>query len=599
MGGNLAGQNHLNRKIDTTDQLDLLASMGRDFASSGDIEKVFATGLERIALLINAEGGALFLLDGNSDKLVCHASYGPVDISGLIINATDGIVGRTVNSGVAEIVRDVSKDASFNNKVDQESGFTTRSILCAPLAVKDEKIGAIEMVNKHGGDHLFSNEDLKLLETLAASASLAILNARMAIELVEKEKMARELELAAEIQKSLLPQQGDADSPVAGVNLPARVVSGDFFDFFQLEDGRICFTLADVSGKGMNAALLMAKTASLFRCLGKETPYPGNLIAKINSEIVETATRGMFVTMLIGVYDPEEGTVRFSNAGHEPPLLVMPDGKVQAFTASMPPVGILPDIGMGKTPEEITINLAGGALYVFTDGVTEGYIGEQEMGADGFIKLINEGKSFAPGKRINEVAKRLKEGSSILRDDVTILVVDDMASFKRRNLNGGHNINMASAAQSQSGKKQGDYSVGAQIASVSVPALAESLKLVRRVVESGASSCGFGKETIQDVVLAVDEACQNVIRHAYDGIKNGEIIVSISRDEQSLIIRIRDFAQRVDQSKIHPRDLDDIRPGGLGTHFIKEVMDKVEFKVPGDGQNNNKGNLLVLTKSLK
>ncbi|MDH5187659.1 MAG: SpoIIE family protein phosphatase [Rhodospirillaceae bacterium] len=586
-------------ETESTRQLEILASMGRDFAASGDIESIFSTGLERISAMLNAEGGALFLLNDNGDKLVCHASFGPVDISGLTINATEGIVGRVVSTGVAEIVRDVSKDLSFNNTVDQKSGFTTRSILCASLAIKDEKIGAIEMVNKHGGDNLFNNEDLKLLETLAASASLAILNARMAIELVEKEKMARELELAAEIQKSLLPLDGDSDSPVAGVNLAARVVSGDFYDFFELQDGRTCFTLADVSGKGMNAALLMAKTASLFRCLGKEAPYPGNLISRINAEVVETAARGMFVTMLIGVYDPEAGTVRIANAGHEPPILLRSDDTVQSFTAGMPPVGILPDIGMGKTPEETIINLDGGAFYVFTDGVTEGYIGEKELGAEGFIKFIRDGKNMAPGARIAAVAKHIKEGSSILRDDVTILVIDDGAAFiKRKQIN--TNAKKSMHGDKSNGESNPDAPNGeGEIAKISVPAVAESLKLIRRAIESASGNCGLGKDTIQDVVLAVDEACQNVIRHAYGGVNDGNIILNISRNAQSLIIEIRDFAQRVDLQKVRPRDLDDLRPGGLGTHFIKEVMDEVEFKVPNDGLEDNKGNILVLTKSLK
>ena len=586
-------------ETESTRQLEILASMGRDFAASGDIESIFSTGLERISAMLNAEGGALFLLNDNGDKLVCHASFGPVDISGLTINATEGIVGRVVSTGVAEIVRDVSKDLSFNNTVDQKSGFTTRSILCASLAIKDEKIGAIEMVNKHGGDNLFNNEDLKLLETLAASASLAILNARMAIELVEKEKMARELELAAEIQKSLLPLDGDSDSPVAGVNLAARVVSGDFYDFFELQDGRTCFTLADVSGKGMNAALLMAKTASLFRCLGKEAPYPGNLISRINAEVVETAARGMFVTMLIGVYDPEAGTVRIANAGHEPPILLRNDDTVQSFTAGMPPVGILPDIGMGKTPEETIINLDGGAFYVFTDGVTEGYIGEKELGAEGFIKFIRDGKNMAPGARIAAVAKHIKEGSSILRDDVTILVIDDGAAFiKRKQIN--TNAKKSMHGDKSNGESNPDAPNGeGEIAKISVPAVAESLKLIRRAIESASGNCGLGKDTIQDVVLAVDEACQNVIRHAYGGVNDGNIILNISRNAQSLIIEIRDFAQRVDLQKVRPRDLDDLRPGGLGTHFIKEVMDEVEFKVPNDGLEDNKGNILVLTKSLK
>ncbi|MCK4938830.1 MAG: ATP-binding protein, partial [Rhodospirillaceae bacterium] len=153
------------------------------------------------------------------------------------------------------------------------------------------------------------------------------------------------------------------------------------------------------------------------------------------------------------------------------------------------------------------------------------------------------------------------------------------------------------------GHRHGHGPGNEEIAKISVPARPESLKIVRRVVESATASCGFGKDTVQDVVLSVDEACQNVIRHAYGGINGekdkNEMIINISSGEQVLIIGIRDFAPRINPDKVHPRDLDDVRPGGLGTHFINEIMDKVEFKVPNDGHRDNKGNLLVLTKSLK
>lgn len=572
-----------------TDQLDLLAEMGRDFAASGDIETLLKSGLERIAASLDAEGGALFLLDKEGARLICHASHGPVDIAGLELAAGEGIVGRAVESRRSEMVRDVSQDPSFKQSVDAESGFATRSILCAPLSVKEERIGAIEVVNKCGGDGLFTDADLQLLETLAASAGLAILNARMAEELVEKEKMRRELELAAEIQKSLLPADGPEDHPVAGVNLPARVVSGDFYDFFTLEDGRICFTLADVSGKGMNAALLMAKTASLFRCLGKETPHPGRLLARINAEIHETAARGMFVTMLAGIYNPETGRVRYANAGHEPPLFHSTDGHFEDFEATMPPVGILPDLGLGKAPEEHELQLDGGAFYVFTDGVTEGYVNGEELGAAGFREKIMEGKASTPLDRVIAVAKCLKDEGPTLRDDVTILVVDDAAAARVR----------AAGDLGGEGQPTDDLLAGPrELATLSVAAVAESLKMVRRVVESAAVSCGLGKETTQDIVLAVDEACQNVVRHAYRDANGGEMVIAIVRDQGDFVIKIRDFAPKVDLEKIHPRALDDIRPGGLGTHFIAEVMDSVEYSHPTEGPDQEKGNLLVLKKAL-
>ena len=247
------------------DHLELLAAMGQDFASTLDIEASLKRAIRHITEYVDAEGGALFLLDDTGETLKCHACEGPSEITGLTLKCDQGIVGRCVQNDIGEIVRDVTKDSGFHGGVDEQTGVTTRSILCAPMCVKDQRIGAIELINKRGGDGLFEESDLHLLQAMSASAALAIHNARQAEALVEQERIARELELAAEIQRSLLPEAGEDDYPIAGVNHAARTVSGDFYDFFPLDDGRICFTLGDVSGKGMNAALMMAKTASLYR----------------------------------------------------------------------------------------------------------------------------------------------------------------------------------------------------------------------------------------------------------------------------------------------------------------------------------------------
>lgn len=576
-----------------SEQLELLVEMGRHFAATQDIEATMRKALERISELMQAEGGGLFVLEGDLDggELVCRASHGPVDIEGLAIPAGTGIVGRSVANNVSEVVWDVQNDPSFNKALDKQFNFTTRSILCAPLSVKDERLGAIEVVNKSGGDGLFSDADLKLLEALAASAALAISNARMAGELAEKEVMRRELELAAEIQRGLLPPPGEGDFPVSGVNRPARVVSGDFFDFYTLYDGRIAFTLADVSGKGMNAALLMAKTASLFRCLGKEDLRPGRLLQRINAEVCETALRGMFVTMVAGTYDPASGRLVLANAGHEPPLLHSADGAFESLEASAPPVGIPPELtGGGPVPEEV-LYLNGGALYIFTDGATEGYVAPgEELGADGFKAIMTTGveQGLSPQARIDVVADRLSGSGEPLRDDITVLVVDDAAPLqKRQEL--GEIVQPGEAMESA----EMDQPVEGSICNVSVPARPESLKLIRRAVDESAASCGFSKEQCQDLVLAVDEACQNVVRHAYAQ-SDGDMAVNIRREKGTFIVLIRDYAPTVDVGEIKPRELDDVRPGGLGVHFIREIMDTVEHLPPPDGQ----GNLLRLKKAI-
>lgn len=573
--------------------------MGHDFAASHDIEVTMRRALSRIAHLVGAEGGALFLLNDDHSHLVCRASYGPVDILGLSIPADQGIVGRSVAGNISEMVRDVSKDASFQGSVDEQSGFTTKSILCAPMVVRGaddqlERIGAIELVNKADGEAsadnqgLFADHDLQFLEVLAASAALAIHNVRMAGELAEKEVMRRELERAAEIQRGLLPPPGDENFPISGVNRPARVVSGDFYDHFILYDGRIAFTLADVSGKGMNAALLMAKAASLFRCLGKEDLRPGRLLQRINAEVCETVMRGMFVTMVVGVYDPVTGRVVMANAGHEPPLFHKVDGEFIALEAASPPVGIPIELtGGGPVPEDV-LYLDGGCLYIFTDGVTEGYVsGKNELGTAGLQTMIKESlqNGVRAPERIAKVADRLNQGDEPLRDDLTLLVIDDAANARGRK---------TSAADRTAEDSKPDKPLVGSLCKLSLPARAQSLILVRRAVEASAMLSGFTKEQTQDIVLAVDEACQNVVRHAYKGTLDGDMIVEIRRENGDYRILIRDFAPPVDENLLKSRDLKDVRPGGLGIHFIREIMDGVDYLPPPDGE----GNLLRLKKSL-
>jgi sigma-B regulation protein RsbU (phosphoserine phosphatase) len=563
------------------DAMELVAEIGRDFASTLDIEQTLRGALRRIADHIEAEGGALFMLDQAGKTLRCHASVGPVDIVGLTISIDEGISGRVVRRNIGQIVRDVSQDPHFDRTVDQKTGFTTRSILCAPLSVKDERIGAITLVNKRGGDGLFDDDDLHLLEALASSAALAILNARMAAKLVEQERDRRELELAAEIQRSLLPEAAADDFPVHGVNHPARTVSGDFYDFFPLPDGRICFAIGDVSGKGMNAALLMAKAASLFRCLGKTIYQPGRLLARINNEIAETATLGMFITMVVGIYDPRTGMVRFSNAGHEPLQIHARDKSFAEFPAEMPPVGVIPGESDRAFPE-VVVPLDGGAMYAFTDGVTEGYLESgRELGLAGLKAFLTRDPTETAGRRISRIAESLTKSQAALRDDVTLLAIDDRSARARR-------------ADRPAAATPGFDRAPVTVLSVRVPAAPDRLRLIRTAVGEASRLAGCSDEVAKDVTLAVDEACQNIIRHAYKDIPDGEMVVDIVREGEKLIIFLKDFAPTIDPSTVRPRNLEDIRPGGLGTHLIREIMDEVAFLDPPSAG----GNVLRLAKRI-
>ena len=250
---------------------------------------------------------------------------------------------------------------------------------------------------------------------------------RLQETLQERDQLAyeldRELDLAREIQRSLLPMDNDPALPLTGLNVPARELSGDFYDYFRLPDGRIYFSLADVAGKGTNAALLMVKAGTLFRSLGKRLAAPEKLLREINEELCETAIRGMFVTMIAGLYDPHLGQLRLVNAGHPPALLLSPEGPVQAIAAAAPPLGILP----GHDFPAITVALGRSALYLFSDGVIEGKLEDgYALGLGGLTRLLLRLRSFPPADRLQAVVARLQRSSGAPLDDITLLLLEEV-----------------------------------------------------------------------------------------------------------------------------------------------------------------------------
>ncbi len=238
----------------------------------------------------------------------------------------------------------------------------------------------------------------------------------------EQQMMRRELEMAAIIQRSLFPPSPPPDSPIDGVNRPYRHVSGDFFDFFSRPDGLVPFALGDVSGKGVDAALLMARIASLFRYLGKTRDDPAEMLEILNREFHETSSYGRFVTAVVGLYDPKTGSVRFANAGHVPPVWVQSDSGHRTFEAPSPPLGILPD--MMYATEEILLD--GGSFYVFTDGLIECRKDDEtsdELGLEGLVELLQSVAGSAPGSQLRTLVDRLDQIGWICRDDLTVLVI--------------------------------------------------------------------------------------------------------------------------------------------------------------------------------
>lgn len=536
------------------EEVGILADFSHAFAASLDVGETLRRAVVQIAEHMNAEAAAVFLTDPIEGDIVCRACAGPVDVTGLRVQRGRGIVGRAIAENRVQMVRDTSHDPDY---LGDQKGFHTRSILCAPLDTADGAIGALQVLNKRDGA-LFDSHDANVLRLLAVPTALALNNARLTRELVEQNRIKREFQLARQMQKTLLPTRR-RDFPVVALNLPAREISGDFYDYFELPDGRIAFCLGDVAGKGMDAALLMVRASSCLRWAGKDGTPPGAWLAKVNRELADTVTRGMFVCAVAGYYDPQTSMIELANAGFPPLLLRRAEGSMRELRADGPPLGILGDYAY----ETQQLALAGGSLYGFSDGVTDVRGPERRpIGIEGVRALIDRVSGVSPRARVRAIVGTLRKLS--LADDTTLMLIADDDADSR-------------------------YLGG--IAGSSDP---DNLRLVRRKVAETLAQLGFADDDRQRIVLAVDEAVANVIRHAYGGCCDGRVELSFWLDTDALRFELRDYAQPVDPSRIKPRDLSECRPGGLGINLIDSVMDHWIFRQPEDGV----GNQLTMIKRL-
>ena len=405
--------------------LGIIMKMNQEFAVSLDLNDTLNTALKVIIDRINAQAANIFLINEKEKKFECIASLNQDYLDEYKLDLKDGVMGKAIEQKKCIRVVDVRKDlreiAEFYFDLDNKTNFTTFSVLCSPLIAGNESIGVIHCLNKKTDNKLFQEEDRQLLETLSAPAAFAIRNAKMAKDMIEKNKIQKEVEIVGDIQKSLLSKNKKDNFPIAGINIPAKVVSGDFYNFSDLGDGKYGFGVADVSGKGIKSSLLMSKASSLYRCLSKTNFSAADLLIQLNNEICETISRGMFVTMLIGIYDSNKKELLLSSAGHEPPIIFSKDGSFSNYSEAGPPLGIMP-----KTKyTEHTIPLADSSMYIFTDGITEIKNPNGEMlGSEGFQNYIKKYQETPNNERLKIIIDDILNKGHIQKDDLTIVVVD-------------------------------------------------------------------------------------------------------------------------------------------------------------------------------
>ena len=235
--------------------------------------------------------------------------------------------------------------------------------------------------------------------------------------------LKQEREIAGEVQKKLFPEVFEDSKLIYAKNIPARDVSGDYYDYIRVNDNEIYFTLADVSGKGIKAGILMANASSVFRSLAKLEKPLSTIARYVNNQVSDSSYQGMFITAVIGKINIQKKEIEYINHGHEPIMIFDRDYNFEYIKSSLPPLGIMKfnDDSFFKTSIK---NIKDKTLLIYTDGVTEGYLkNNEELGAKGFENLIKDNK-FDNSKDIIDKVCEILDNRSKLRDDITCLGIN-------------------------------------------------------------------------------------------------------------------------------------------------------------------------------
>jgi phosphoserine phosphatase RsbU/P len=407
------------------EDLKTLIEVSAIISSTLDFNELMTLVMEKAKSLMKAEGCSILLHNKETNKLefdlaLCREeSVADILKSKVSLDMGQGIAGWVAEHQTPLLIKDAKTDSRFYPDADQLTCFTTRSLIAVPLISRSGLIGVAEILNSKEKD-FFGDDDLEIFQTLCRQVAIVIENARFYKESVEKEKLRQELEIASVVQKSFLPE-----SPIfkkdhltlSAINLSATQVGGDLYDFIDLGPNRVGVFIGDVSGKGIYAALYMAKVISDFRNIAPQMGAPEIALNRLNA-MLSQAPRGMFLTGIFGIVDLLKGSLSLSVAGH-PPFLWLTHGEVRVMNvASGPPLGILP----AEYPStEISLK-KGDRILFLTDGVFEAKDkGGKRIGFEKLVSFVKE--HTGEGNLIQKVVDYVNDFSKGLAraDDLTLV----------------------------------------------------------------------------------------------------------------------------------------------------------------------------------
>ncbi len=445
-------RSHEEIQVEETLVFDFLHGLGEAFRETIRPQELHRLIVEGGTRILDAHGGALYVADRTGGKLVpafiskgCpplvdvpadilqQAAATPIALESYLrlhsIVPGEGIIGRVWQTGQPVCLNEFSEAPELAKLRD--SAFGTASVMASSLRYGNQDLGVLALANGPIGP-AFSQGDFVVFKSIAEQSAFALYNAIIYSMANEKKRLDHDLEIARDIQRILLPAEAPAINgfQISGISVPARQVSGDYFDYIHVDDERLGVAIADVSGKGVPASLIMAICRSVLRAEAARNPSPADVLRKVNRQLYPDIKEDMFISMayLILNHERDGDGVTLARAGHDAPLLYK--RKSQTVMPIKSP-GMVVGIDSGNVFDRLTADFAiplerGDCLVLYTDGVTEALNTEgDEFGLDRTIQSVRASATDgaqAIVKRVIDDARNFT-GSLPQNDDITLIAI--------------------------------------------------------------------------------------------------------------------------------------------------------------------------------
>jgi sigma-B regulation protein RsbU (phosphoserine phosphatase) len=407
----------------TLAKLQFLVDASKALGSTLDLSELLGRILDVAKNQADAERGTIYLVDDKTQEIWSLIAHG-LEKQKIRLPLGKGIAGHVAKTGEIVNIPDAYADPRFNPEVDKRTGYRTRTILCLPIRNKTGKIiAALQLLNKQRGT--FTDDDVDFLLTLSGHMALALENAQLHRDLLEKERLEREMALARGIQRSLLPETTPVVQgfEIAVLNEPCYAVGGDYYDFLSLGPNTLLVVIADVEGKGISSAMIMSNLQATLRALVLHLHSLNDITESLNHMIL-TDTRGeKYMSMFLGLIDLRRRTIHYINCGHVPPVIIRPGQNPIQLTVGGMVIGLFENAQFERGDEKFR---TGDVLILCTDGVTEAMDAQDnEYGLDHLIECVRQAAGGKASEIITtvstDVARFSRDGTHL--DDKVMIAI--------------------------------------------------------------------------------------------------------------------------------------------------------------------------------